>query len=257
MSFSCGDKILIRPRGSIGLFSLLRINCGPNDMDRNQAHSQSVQPQPAAKAPVEPRWPVVVAVLVAGGLYAALPADLSVGPRWLLLVIIVALALPSLILHHVGQHQLNMVLGYLAEATITVFLLWSVALLVGALPAKRIPAPELLRSAAAMWLCNIVLFAVWYWRLDAGGPYARHARGRHTEGAFLFPPMTQDGRRAVGGDWSPKFVDYLFLAFNTSTALSPSDTPVISRWAKILVILQAIISLTLVTVLAARAINIM
>ena len=45
-----------------------------------------------------------------------------------------------------------------------------------------------------MWLCNIVLFAVWYWRLDAGGPYARHARGRHTEGAFLFPPMTQDGR---------------------------------------------------------------
>src|SRR5437667_7337854 len=207
--------------------------------------------------PHEPRWPVLIAVLVAGGLYAALPAALSVGPRWLLLSIVVGLALPSLITHHAGYHRANTILGYLGEVVITLFLLGSVASLVGALPGKRVEPTQLLRSAAAMWLCNVVLFALWYWRLDAGGPYARHHRGRHTEGAFLFPPMTNDGRRAVGEDWSPKFVDYLFLAFNTSTALSPSDTPVISRWAKILVIHQAIISLTLVTVLAARAINIM
>ena len=69
--------------------------------------------------------------------------------------------------------------------------------------------------------------------------------------------MTQDGQRATGSDWSPRFIDYLFLAFNTSTALSPTDTPILSRWAKILVILQALISLTLVAVLAARAVNVM
>jgi hypothetical protein len=210
-----------------------------------------------APRPHEPRWPVVLAVLVAGGLYAALPQELSFGPRGLLMAIAVALAVPALISHRSGRHRLTMVLGYISEAVITIFLLWSVALLIGALPAKRVSAPELLRSAAAMWLCNIVLFALWYWRLDGGGPYARHARGEHSEGAFLFPPMTQDGRRTVGAAWSPRFIDYLFLAFTTSTALSPTDTPVLSRWAKILVILQALISLTLVTVLAARAINIM
>jgi hypothetical protein len=156
-----------------------------------------------------------------------------------------------------GRHRLTMALGYLTEATITVFLLWSIGMLIGALPAKKVSAGVLLRSAAMMWFCNVVLFALWYWRLDAGGPYARHARGGHTEGAFLFPPMTQDGARAVGDDWCPTFVDYLFLAFNTSTALSPTDAPVISRWAKLLVMLQAIMSLTLVAVLAARAINIM
>ena len=205
----------------------------------------------------EPRWPVLLAMLVAGGLYSALPVELAVGQRWLLLAIVATLGLPGFISHHSGHHRLTMILGYFTEGIITLFLLWSVALLVGALPAKRVSAPELLRSAAAMWLCNIVLFSLWYWRLDAGGPYARHSRGKHTEGAFLFPPMTADGRKAVGRDWGPRFIDYLFLAFNTSTALSPTDTPVISRWAKVLVILQAMISLTLVTVLAARAINIM
>jgi uncharacterized membrane protein len=209
------------------------------------------------ETPHEPRWPVVLAILIAGALYAALPRELSVGPSWLLLIIIAALSVPNLISHHIGQHKLNTLLGYLCEGIVTIFLLWSVALLVMTLPGKRVEAPELLRSAAAMWLCNIVLFALWYWRLDAGGPYARHKRGKHTEGAFLFPPMTQDGRRAAGDDWSPLFVDYLFLAFNTSTALSPTDTPVISRWAKMLVVVQAIVSLTLVAVLAARAINIM
>ena len=102
-----------------------------------------------------------------------------------------------------------------------------------------------------------MIFSLWYWRLDAGGPYARHKRGKHTEGAFLFPPMTNDGREAVGEDWSPKYIDYLFLAFNTSTALSPTDAPILSRWAKVLVMIQAMLSLTLVAILAARAINIM
>ncbi len=212
---------------------------------------------PILQSAPEPRWPVLLAMLVAGGLYAALPIELAVGRRWLLLAILVALGLPGLISHHSGHHRLNTILGYVTETIITLFLLASVTLLLISLPAKRVGADELLRSAAAMWLCNVLLFALWYWRLDGGGPYARHARGKHTEGAFLFPPMTQDGRKAIGGDWAPRFVDYLFLAFNTSTALSPTDTPVLSRWAKMLVVIQALVSLTLVAVLAARAVNIM
>ena len=82
----------------------------------------------------------------------------------------------------------------------------------------------------------------------------------HTDGAFLFPQMTLDPkiREEMGeGDWSPNFVDYLFLAFNTSTAFSPTDVPVLSRWAKILMMIQAMISLLIIALLAGRAVNIL
>ena len=118
----------------------------------------------------------------------------------------------------------------------------------------------LLGSAAALWVTNILVFASWYWRLDAGGPHQRDLRTGHVDGAFLFPQMTMDtpAKAAAGASvWSPGFVDYLFLAFNTSTALSPTDAPVLSRWAKLLMMLQATISLTIVVLLAARAVNIL
>jgi hypothetical protein len=205
----------------------------------------------------EPRWPTVLAVLVTGTLYAALPDELSAGPRWLLLVILSVLVIPAIITHRRGLKTVNVVLGFTIESIGTIFLFWSVAMLVQSLPSKKIPPVELLKAAAALWICNVVLFALWYWRLDAGGPYNRHFRGHHCSGAFLFPPMTEDGSRAAGGHWSPRFVDYLFLSFNTSTALSPTDAPIISRWAKLLVMVQALTSLTIIVVLAARAINVM
>ena len=96
--------------------------------------------------------------------------------------------------------------------------------------------------------------------LDAGGPHQRDLRGSHTDGAFLFPQMLLDPelRREMGEDqWRPGFVDYLFLAYNTSTAFSPTDVPVLSRWAKVLMMLQATISLGTIAILAARAINIL
>jgi uncharacterized membrane protein len=96
------------------------------------------------------------------------------------------------------------------------------------------------------------VFASWYWRLDAGGPHQREVTGMHVEGAFLFPQMTLDDP-----DWIPGFVDYLFLAFNTSTAFSPTDVPVLSRWAKGMMMIQSIISFTTVALLAARAVNIL
>ena len=117
----------------------------------------------------------------------------------------------------------------------------------------------LLRSAAALWVTNFLVFASWYWRLDAGGPHARHLRGSHAKGDFLFPQMTlaPDTQMPLDPDWSPGFVDYLFLAFNTSTAFSPTDSPVLARWAKLAMMLQSSISLATLALLAARAVNIL
>ncbi len=139
-------------------------------------------------------------------------------------------------------------------------MIWSLYLLVAALPLHKEAPQDLLRSAAALWITNILVFASWYWRLDAGGPRARELRGTHTDGAFLFPQMTldQQGRLTMGEQhWSPNFVDYLFLAFNTSTAFSPTDSPVLSRWAKLLMMMQSLISFATVALLAARAVNIL
>ena len=98
------------------------------------------------------------------------------------------------------------------------------------------------------------------WRLDAGGPHQREKRAGYAEGAFLFPQMTLSTRaisEAQQQDWSPNFVDYLFLAFNTSTAFSPTDTPVLQRWAKLLMMLHSLLSLLILVLLAARAVNIL
>lgn len=206
----------------------------------------------------EPRWPAVIAVLAAGGLYAALPAFLSVGPYWLVPAIVCALAGASVITYHRGHHAANILLGHLLTAVLTGFMLWSLVLLVRALPAHKEQPVPLLRSAALLWVTNVLVFALWYWRLDGGGPHARDRAPGHTTGSFLFPQMMLKHQTERGGTpWSPAFVDYLFIAFNTSTALSPTDAPVLSRWAKILMMIQASISLTVVVILAGRAVNIL
>lgn len=143
---------------------------------------------------------------------------------------------------------------------LTVFLLADIALLVVAMVERREPPLALLRSAVLLWATNVVVFALWYWRLDAGGPHQRDRRARHTKGAFLFPQMTldQDAKRESGQEnWSPNFVDYLFLAFNASTALSPTDAPILSRWAKLLMMVQSLQSLAIVVLIAARAVNVL
>jgi len=132
--------------------------------------------------------------------------------------------------------------------------------LIRALPAHKESPTELLLSAVALWFTNILVFALWYWRLDAGGPHGRDSRAGHPDGAFLFPQMTmQPGSQAdtEEPEWSPNFLDYLFLAFNTSTAFSPTDAPVLERWGKALMMLQSLISLTVIALLAARAVNIL
>ncbi len=209
----------------------------------------------------EPRWPALVALVGAGALYAALPRSLIVGgTRWLLLSAVIALLIPAEITHRSGNHAFNQLIGYLLNGLVTLALIGSLALLIRSLPAHRVAPHELLSAAAALWLTNILIFASWYWHLDAGGPHERARTPGHTDGAFLFPQMTMDpeARKAAGEhEWEPNFVDYLFLAFNTSTALSPTDVPVLSRWAKGLMMIQASISLLVIVLLAARAVNIL
>jgi hypothetical protein len=223
--------------------------------------SKSLIPATAETAThVEPRWPAMVALLAVGGLRLALPHALSVGPDWLLIVVVGVLLVPYSWARQREKYEIGTFLGYLLISIVTVDMAWSLYLLVAALPSHKETSFELLVSAGALWITNILVFASWYWRLDAGGPRARELRGVQTEGAFLFPQMTldQEARRKRGEQcWNPGFVDYLFLAFNTSTAFSPTDTPVLTRWAKLLMMLQALISFTTVALLAARAINIL
>jgi hypothetical protein len=208
----------------------------------------------------EPRWPAVLALLSIGGLHWALPSELTFGPDWLVLVLVAALAVPATISHRRGYWRLSHFLGHVASLVVTLSVASSLALLISRLPAHKDPPAQLLRSAVALWICNVLVFACWYWRLDAGGPHQRALYRSHTDGAFLFPQMVLDPdlRKEMGEDeWRPGFIDYLFLAFNTSTAFSPTDVPVLSRWAKVLMMLQASISLATIAILAARAVNIL
>jgi hypothetical protein len=208
----------------------------------------------------EPRWPAAIAVIAVGGLSVALPPGLTIGPRWLFPAVIGVFLVPTIVSHWAGQHHLDRILGFTVTSLATIEMIVSVILLVGALPSHRESPAALLLSATAIWTSNILVFALWYWRLDAGGPHGRDARPGHADGAFLFPQMTMlpDAKAAAGQVmWSPNFLDYLFLAFNTSTAFSPTDTPVLARWGKVLMMLQSLISLTVVAVLAARAVNIL
>ena len=208
---------------------------------------------------VEPRWPVVVALLTVSGLYAALPVSLAVIPQWYLLIIVLALLVPTRLAHYRGHHNLNQRLGYVVNGVVTAAMVGSLALLIRALPTRAETPVQLLCSAASLWVTNILVFALWYWRLDAGGPNDRDQRVGHPDGAFLFPQMLSQDALATpeAQAWSPNFIDYLFVAFNTSTALSPTDVPVLSRWAKLLMMLQAMISLMVVVLLAARAVNLL
>jgi len=208
----------------------------------------------------EPRWPVLVAMIAIGALYYAMPSSLTYGPDWLVLVVVALLGLPAMISYRMGSWKLAQTLGYIASGVVTAALIASLVLLIANLPSFKQAPEQLLIAASALWVSNLLVFACWYWRLDAGGPYQRDLKRSHTDGAFLFPQMMLDPelRKEMGEDqWSPGFVDYLFLAFNTSTAFSPTDVPVLSRWAKVLMMIQATISLATIALLAARAVNIL
>jgi len=208
----------------------------------------------------EPRWPNRVAMLAVAGLYAALPPNMLSGPRWLLPTVVTSLLVPISVSHRRGNHELNERLGYILNGVVTAAMIVSLALLIKLVTSHEVTPSQLLRSAGSLWSANVLVFASWYWHLDGGGPHQRALTRGHTDGAFLFPQMTMHPEAKVAAgeeEWEPTFVDYLFLAFNTSTAFSPTDVPVLSRWAKVLMMIQALISLVVIALLAGRAVNIL
>lgn len=201
----------------------------------------------------EPLWPAIVAMVADALINFALPERLSVGPRWLLVAVVFILLIPLVFTYRRGRHDIARILSFAALGIITVALIGSLGLLIEGLPVHKDPPRTLLASAALLWLTNVLVFALWYWKLDAGGPIGRAQAD--AKSAFLFPQMM--GHPEEDPSWSPMFLDYLFLAFNTSTAFSPTDTAVLARWAKVLMMLQSVISLTTIALLAARAVNIL
>ena len=214
------------------------------------AHAQVDKP--------EPRWQALLAIAAVGGIYLALPEELLIGPTWLLPTVIAVLLAPTIVTHRMGRHSLNHALGIVNNGIITVALVGSVSLLVATLASHKQTPLRLLQSGAELWLTNVLVFSLWYWRLDGGGPSVRDKRPEFGSRSFLFPQMqiekSERGRYGVE-HWRPIFVDYLFISLTQSSTFGPTDAPLLARWAKLLAMLQIFISLSIVILLIARAVG--
>jgi uncharacterized RDD family membrane protein YckC len=201
---------------------------------------------------VASRWAALISTVAIGLFYFALPERLTFGPSWLLLAVEAVVILPLLLIRR-SNHPLApktiRILALVLLGAVTAGLACSVALLILNLSAEK--GSSLLRDAALLWITNILVFALWYWEIDGGGPLKRHHSG-HKAADFMFPQQV-DGNTS---GWAPHFVDYLFLAFTGATALSPADTYPLTRPAKLLMMIEAVLSMTIIVLLAARAVNI-
>ena len=208
----------------------------------------------------EPRGQALAAFLAICAIYLSLPRNLVVGPIWLLPSVIVVLLVPTVVSHRVGKHSLNRILGFIINGITTLALIGSVILLVRALPSHRESPLQLLRSGGLLWLTNVIVFALWYWRLDGGGPTLRHKENKFGSTSFLFPQMQipHDERLQFAcARWRARFVDYLFVAFTQSSTFGPTDAPLLARWAKVLTMIQILISLTILILLISRAVGVL
>jgi uncharacterized membrane protein len=197
--------------------------------------------------------------VVAICLQLALPDQLTLVSRWLLpgmeLAVLIGIVMAN-------PNRLDRESAVLRTASLvltgllTVATAWSAALLAEGLIHGRFgkDAGPLLATGAAIWLTNVIAFALWYWQFDRGGPAARaHARRRVPD--LLFPQMQSPD--LAPPEWEPAFVDYLYLAFTNATAFSPTDVMPLSRWAKLTMLTQALVSLVIVVLVIARAVNIL
>src|SRR4030095_7753946 len=156
----------------------------------------------------QPRWPAFVAMLAAAGVYLALPAPLSLGPSWLLLAVIVLLLIPIVVSDRRGHHSVTRILTFTANIIITGAMIASLIHLVTGIPQHLETPKALLRSASALWIANILVFALWYWKLDAGGPRGAGPPPGLMDSSFLFPQMLR--REEQAQSWAPHFVASLF-----------------------------------------------
>lgn len=200
---------------------------------------------------------VALGTIALGLLFAALPTRLTFGPSWLPLVLTVIILLPpiiSLIMQRPLPHLAMRTLGFALLFVVTAALAIGVVLLVITLPNRtEAQAASLLRDAVLLWLSNILVFSLWFWEIDGGGAHKRYEAG-HPAADLQFPQQAQG---SIDGKWAPHFQDYLFVAFTTATALSPTDTMPLTRRAKALMMIEALIALSITILIAARAVNIL
>ena len=230
-------------------------------MTPGRPHVTTQVPAPAWRrsTPGEARWPATAAILVAIALQVALPGRLVLGPRWLLPGLEIA-ALAGLVTanpNRMTRHTLHIrMISLVMIGAATLANSWSAALLVLRIAQGRNSdtAGPLLATGAAIWITNIIVFALWYWEFDRGGAVAR-AQGKQAWLDFEFPQMQNP--ELAKPDWEPRFADYLYLSFTNATAFSPTDTLPMTRWAKMTMLVQALVALITITLVIARAVNVL
>jgi hypothetical protein len=212
-----------------------------------------------AGPPGEARWPMAGAVLAAMALVLLLPDGERVGPAWLVPAIAGAL-LVALIVVDPGEidRRSRWVRG-LSIGLVSVLVLnslWATGQLIDALingGAETNSAGDLLAAGTVVWVSNCLAFALLYWELDSGGAAARAHNARdHVD--FAFPQQVNPDLAPLG--WRPRFVDYLYLGFTNATAFSPTDAMPMAPWAKLAMTLQSLISLAILGLVIARAVNV-
>jgi uncharacterized membrane protein len=205
----------------------------------------------------EQRWTVMVVIGIAITLQLLLPDKLVLRPRVagpILEAIVAAVLVVTnpgrLTSRHPALRRLSVLLTALLALTNAI----SIVLLVHEiLTGAGTTATKILASGASIWITNVIVYALWYWQWDRGGPVER-ALSPSARPDFLFPQMS-DPR--LNPEWRPLFLDYLYVSFTNATAFSPTDTMPLSRWAKLLMLAQSAISLVTVGLVAARAVNIL
>jgi hypothetical protein len=208
----------------------------------------------------ERRWPMVTAALAAGALHELLPGSFRVAPHWMYPVFLV-LFIVVLVAGDPGRIDrdrswLRVTTGLMIGLITIVNAVSAARLVAGILSGRHFEsAQQLFATGAIVWLINVITFALWFWDLDGGGAAARATRPATARPALVFPEMTLP--EMTPSDWFPQFVDYLALSFNTATAFGPTDVSAVRRWAKLMMIGESLISLTLATLVVARAVNIL
>jgi hypothetical protein len=225
-------------------------------------HPRSMLPAWRRKTQGELRWPVAVTVALGIGLQAVVPGRLVLlHPLWILPGVQGALLV---ILIAANPHRINRqsaVLRSLSLGLAAILSLangWSVVrLAIDITQGNKGQTPaELLITGSLIWLTNVIVFGLWYWEFDRGGPVARALNQENRYPDFQFVQMVSPPEM-VPPDWEPFFLDYLYLAFTNAAAFSPTDVMPLSRWAKVAMTMQAIISIVTVALVVSRAINIL
>jgi hypothetical protein len=209
----------------------------------------------------ESRLPVLSALIVAVGLQVLIPKSYTLVPRWPLVVLEVLLLVVLVALNPLRLTRSTLLGKYASWVLLTAITLdntLSAIVLNARIVTGEVSndAPLLLGSGAAIFVTNIIVFGIWYWELDRGGPFARRA-GTRPYPDFMFPQMDPDTAKLSKPGWRPTFVDYLYVSFTNVVAFSPTDTMPLSRWAKMMMTVQAMVALTTAGLVIARAVNVL